>query len=157
MAGLRDLIMLFHEAAEGYPGKTKALAGDLDKRPSTLYDELNPAQEKTGQGKLGVDDALEIMRLTGDIRPLEFMASILGYTLRPRTPNPPDGDNMHHECLQAYTALDALCTAATAETGTTPAQLTRRLASVHKEAEDIVNRWTANRRARGRSAKEKRR
>lgn len=112
MGGLRELIALFHEAAEAYPGKTKALAGDLDKRPSTLFDELNPALQKTGQGKLGAEDALEIMRLTGDNRPLEYMAAHLGFTLRPMTEHLPDGKDMAHECLQGLLAVAKFAEAA---------------------------------------------
>lgn len=60
----------------------KALAAELNKAPSTLYAELSPWGEP-GKAKMGLDDALEIMRLTGDFTPLEIAASAAGYRLEP--------------------------------------------------------------------------
>lgn len=43
----------------------KQLAGEMNKAPSTLYSELNPWGDRS-KAKLGFEDALEIMRRTGD-------------------------------------------------------------------------------------------
>jgi hypothetical protein len=40
--------------------------------------EVNPYDESA---KLGIDTCLELMRITGNIEPLEFMAQQLGYSL----------------------------------------------------------------------------
>ena len=48
---------------------------------STLLREVNPYD--TG-AKLGAETLLQIMTQTGDLKPLEFMASSLGYELAPR-------------------------------------------------------------------------
>lgn len=112
MAKSRELIELFHEAVKTAPLGFKGVAADLDKRPSTLYDELNPAPEKSGQGKLGVEDALEIMEMTGDSRPLEYMATRLGFTLRHMADCTPDQPTLAGELLDDLPAIARLHDAA---------------------------------------------
>lgn len=75
----------------------KAVAAHLDKRPSTLYGELSPWPEP-GKAKLGLDDALEIMRLTGDHSGLVLMAQALGYRLISLSVTP-DHDDVRDEML----------------------------------------------------------
>lgn len=61
------------------------IAGELDKRPSTLYNELNPFGE--GPAKLGLDDAHNIMCMASCSKLVEAMAADLGLTVS-RLPNP---------------------------------------------------------------------
>ena len=56
----------------------KVVADGLKKKYSTLMREVNPYDESA---KLGIDTCLELMRITGNIEPLEFMAQQLGYSL----------------------------------------------------------------------------
>lgn len=75
----------------------KSLAPLLDKRPSTLYGELSPYAEP-GKSKLGLDDALEIMRLTGDHTALVLIAAAFGYRLEAAHVCP-DHTDVRDECL----------------------------------------------------------
>jgi hypothetical protein len=58
----------------------KVVADRVQKKYSTLMREVNPYDESA---KLGIDTCLELMRITGNIEPLEFMARHLGYKLVP--------------------------------------------------------------------------
>lgn len=81
----RSIIEAIQEAAHGYG--LKALAPMLDKRPSTLYAELDPWGDP-GKAKLGLDDGLEIMRITGDYTGLELAAAAHGFRLFPMNAAP---------------------------------------------------------------------
>ena len=60
----------------------KALAKEIGKPYSTLLREINPYD--TG-AKLGVETLFQIMQQTGNVAPLEYMASKLGLKLVSRT------------------------------------------------------------------------
>lgn len=75
----------------------KALAPLLDKKPSTLYGELSPYAEP-GKAKLGLDDALEIMRLTENHTALVLIAAAFGYRLESAHVHPDHAD-VRDECL----------------------------------------------------------
>ncbi len=60
----------------------KALAKEIGKPYSTLLREINPYD--TG-AKLGVETLFQIMQQTGNVSPLEYMASKLGLKLVART------------------------------------------------------------------------
>lgn len=77
----------------------KLIAAELNKAPSTIYAELNPWGDRA-VAKLGLEDGLEIMRLTGDVTALELAAREQGYRLVPI-----DGDP-----VQAETAYPTLAT-----------------------------------------------
>ena len=89
------IIEAIQAAAQGHGIKT--VAAHLDKRPSTLYAELSPWPEP-GKAKLGLDDALEIMRLTGNHSGLVLMAEELGYRLESADTHP-DHDDVRDEML----------------------------------------------------------
>ncbi len=57
------------------------LANVLGKRPSTLYNEINP--NHTGTAKLGALDLIRVMRMLKDISPLEHMAALMGCMVTP--------------------------------------------------------------------------
>ena len=54
----------------------KVIAKQIGKPYSTLLREMNPYDEKA---KLGIETLMEIIRTTGDIAPLRFMAAEFGY------------------------------------------------------------------------------
>lgn len=58
----------------------KDIAETIGKPYSTLMRELNPVDRKA---KLGIDTFIDIMKCTGDLRPLEIMADELGCKVVP--------------------------------------------------------------------------
>ena len=77
---LSELNKIVHELVLNNPLPAKALAKEIGKPYSTLLREINPYD---GGAKLGVETLLEIMRLTGNVEPLMFMARELGYNITP--------------------------------------------------------------------------
>ncbi|CCH49979.1 phage regulatory CII family protein [Pseudodesulfovibrio piezophilus] len=58
--------------------QAKVVAEKINKPYSTLMREINPFD---ASAKLGAETLLEIMKVTDDIRPLQFMAMEMGYDL----------------------------------------------------------------------------
>ncbi len=58
--------------------QAKLVAEKINKPYSTLMREINPFD---ASAKLGAETLLEIMKVTSDIRPLQFMATEMGYNL----------------------------------------------------------------------------
>lgn len=58
--------------------QAKVVADKINKPYSTLMREINPFD---ASAKLGAETLLEIMKVTSDIRPLQFMASEMGYSI----------------------------------------------------------------------------
>lgn len=79
-----DLIKVVHNIVLDSPTPAKALAKELGKPYSTLLREINPYDSGA---KLGVETMLQIMQITGNVTPLEYMADQLGYTLEPKRMN----------------------------------------------------------------------
>jgi len=75
-----ELSTLIHNLVLDNPVPAKDLAKAIGKPYSTLLREVNPYD---AGAKLGAETLLQIMTQTGDIKPLEFMASKLGYTIAP--------------------------------------------------------------------------
>ena len=73
-----DLIKILHNLVLDNPTPAKVLAKEIGKPYSTLLREINPYD--TG-AKLGVETLLQIMKLTKNVAPLEYMANQLGYSL----------------------------------------------------------------------------
>lgn len=65
------------------------IANSIGKPYSTLLRETNPYD---CGAKLGVQTALEVMRITGDVRVLEYMARQLGYDIIPKANTNSDED-----------------------------------------------------------------
>jgi hypothetical protein len=78
MAGLRHITEAVQAAAFAYHGGVPELAKKLDKRPSTLYDELNPYEGKTGNGKIGLEDYVTLAKETGDRKAVQMICAELG-------------------------------------------------------------------------------
>ncbi|QGY38781.1 amino acid-binding protein [Pseudodesulfovibrio cashew] len=62
--------------------QAKVVAEKINKPYSTLMREINPFD---ASAKLGAETLLEIMKVTSDIRPLQFMASEMGCSLESGT------------------------------------------------------------------------
>lgn len=109
----------------------KQVAADLGKPYFTLTRELNPDDDGA---KLGADLLLPIMRLTGDIRPLEWLASRLGYALVPEDQIQPDRESWqgeHVQDTQRFGEMSALM-----DEGAVPARVdAARDALIHEIAE----------------------
>ncbi len=78
-----DLMRIIHQMILDSPIPAKALAKEIGKPYSTLLREVNPYD--TG-AKLGVETLMDIMRETGDVEPLAFMAKQFGFSLVPDAP-----------------------------------------------------------------------
>lgn len=79
-----DLIATVHDLVLESPIGAKAIAQAVGKPYSTLLREVNPYD--TG-AKLGAETLLHIMKSTGNITPLEQMATEMGYRLEPSAEN----------------------------------------------------------------------
>ena len=69
---------LLHECLFDLPMTPHELARKLGKPYSTLMREVNP---NDCAAKLGVSTFFAIMKISGDVTPLDFMARQLGYKL----------------------------------------------------------------------------
>ena len=58
--------------------QAKVVAQKINKPYSTLMREINPFD---ASAKLGAETLLEIMKVTHDVRPLQFMATEMGYSI----------------------------------------------------------------------------
>lgn len=75
-----ELSTLIHNLVLDNPVPAKDLAKAIGKPYSTLLREVNPYD---AGAKLGAETLLQIMAQTGDTKPLEYMASKLGFNLSP--------------------------------------------------------------------------
>ncbi len=82
----------------------KYLAAELNKAPSTLYDELNPMPSADRTAKLGLEDAVRIMEIIGDTTPLQHIANHFDMNTEPRTATP-DKPCVDKEMLDDIPAL----------------------------------------------------
>lgn len=80
MSEIQKPSIIEHVQAAAQRYGIKVLAGELNKAPSTVYSELNPWGDRS-KAKLGLEDAIEIMRITEDFSALELMAADLGFRL----------------------------------------------------------------------------
>ena len=95
MEGIQNLSVIekVQQAAQAYG--IKLVAAALNKAPSTVYSELNPWGDRT-KSKLGFEDALEIMRLTGDYSALVKACADAGLVVVLAMPTP-DKDSIEKE------------------------------------------------------------
>ncbi len=78
-----ELTKLIHSLILESHIPAKVLAKELGKPYSTLLREINPYDSGA---KLGVETLLQIMQITGNLEPLEYMAEVLGCTVEPKRP-----------------------------------------------------------------------
>ncbi len=93
---ISELMRIVHQVVLNSQIPAKALAKDVGKSYSTLLREVNPYD--TG-AKLGVETLMDIMRRTGNIEPLRYMAGQFGYAL---VSNAQEGEQ---EAVSAATSL----------------------------------------------------
>jgi len=74
------LAEMMHDLVLESPRSARELAKGVGKPYSTLLREVNPHDTKA---KLGMETMLELMQLTGNVDPLDYMARLLGYSLSP--------------------------------------------------------------------------
>ena len=75
-----ELTRIIHEAVIQSSKDAKEIAKEIDKPYPTLMREINP--EDTG-AKVGVNDLIPLMKATGDINPLTYLANAMGFVLIP--------------------------------------------------------------------------
>lgn len=135
---INDFRLLMHkvviEEPKGPPAKV--VAEELGKPQFTLYRELNPDDDGA---KLDAAHLLPIMLVTGDDRPLQFLAGHMGKRLVDVSRRP-DGRDMAEECLQAYPAVTTFVEAARGD-GASLIGLGALLEAAVGELEDIYTRW----------------
>ena len=73
-----DFILTVHDLILESPLGARAIARAVGKPYSTLLREVNPYD---GGAKLGAETLMSIIKTTGDVTPLEKMASEMGYRL----------------------------------------------------------------------------
>lgn len=73
-----ELTRIVHTSILESPIPAKVIANKIGKPYSTLLREVNPYDEGA---KLGVETLLQILKITGDTAPLEYMANELGLEL----------------------------------------------------------------------------
>lgn len=74
------LAEMMHDLVLESPTPARDLARGVGKPYSTLLREVNPYD--TG-AKLGMETMLDLMKLTGNVSPLNYMAQTLGYSIVP--------------------------------------------------------------------------
>lgn len=113
----------------------EAMAAELDKAPSTLYNELNPFGAEPA--KLGLDDAREIMRHIKCQDLADALAADLGYRLVSMA-DTPNGKDMADECLQGLHVAAEFTSAA--NSGAHYTDLIDLRNRVAKEMDDVIVR-----------------
>lgn len=80
------------------------MAGKLDIKVSTLSNKLQPYNHAERRHFLNLWEADDMLRLSGDMRPLELLAARHGYALLPLKATP-DAPTLDAEKLQDYVAV----------------------------------------------------
>lgn len=74
----KELSKLIHTIILNSPIPAKSLAEQIGKPYSTLLREVNPYDPGA---KLGIETFVDILKITGDISPIQYIADQLGYTV----------------------------------------------------------------------------
>lgn len=82
----KNIVEVIHEMVLENEIPAKVIAEKVNKPYSTLLREINQYDKSA---KLGVETLIELMQVTRNIAPLEFIAEELGYTLAPKTEKKP--------------------------------------------------------------------
>jgi len=126
------LIEAVQKAAQEYGiGK---LAAEMDMRPSSLYNALNPWGDRS-VAKLGLEAALYIIRQTGDVTPLDIMARECD-CLCIDIAACPDHNTLAEESVDDFNAVSALSKAML--DGESENEIQRLAAAAHREIEETV-------------------
>lgn len=104
-----ELSNLIHNMVLDNSLPAKDLARAIGKPYSTLLREVNPYD---GGAKLGTDTLLHIMAHTGNVKPLEYMANKMGFTLEAvngAVPMVTPGTFQEHTKMVTYTLTCPIC------------------------------------------------
>ena len=126
------LIEALQKAAQAYG--VSRLAAEMDKRPSTLYNALNPWGDRSTI-KLGLEDALYIMVQTGDKTALQIMAREMGCVCVDINAEP-DQATLEGEIVDDFQAVSALATAM--RSGASVREVEAAAGAAHREIEETV-------------------
>lgn len=129
------LTAVVQRAAQVSKMTTKQLAAELDKAPSTLYQQLNPYDTN---GRLGLEEAHDIMLMVGDMSLVRAMAVDFGCRVELMDAEP-DGADMTQDKLQAFQAVGRFIDAEDSA-GVDCLQLFELMESAIKEMQDVWKR-----------------
>ena len=136
------LIEAVQKAAQEY-GISK-LAAEMDMRPSSLYNALNPWGDRS-VAKLGLETALYIIRKTGDVTPLDIMARECDCVCIDIAACP-DHNTLAEESVDDFNAVSALSKAMQA--GASENEVQRLAAAAHREIEETLALFLRQKRTR---------
>lgn len=97
-----DVMTAFLQAVLNYG--QKKMAGEIDVQVSTLSNKLQPFEHPERHHYLNFWEADDILKITGDMKPLELLAARHGYLLLPMEAAP-DALTFELEALQDIQAL----------------------------------------------------
>ncbi|MDO5536400.1 MAG: phage regulatory CII family protein [Desulfovibrionaceae bacterium] len=97
---LPEVVAAVQKAAQAWG--IERLAVELGMRPSSLYNALNPRADRSVV-KLGLEQAMQIMEITGDTTALELMAARLGLVTRELDSRVPDRATTPEELMDDMT------------------------------------------------------
>ena len=97
-----EVLRLTQVAAKKYPGGITAIADTLEKSEVILANKLNPDY---ANNHLTLDEFAEIVAMTGDHRPLQAIASMVGRITIPK----PDCSHCSKDTLAHFLELVKLC------------------------------------------------
>lgn len=120
----------------------KAVASNLNKSYNTLVAELNPYNE---QAKFGADLLVPIMKMTGDIRPLEWIADQLGCKVQKCQPEP-DKESWQEEHADDTVGMGKMVSLMAS--GASPEDVKVALVQLVSELEETLERYTRQYRAK---------
>lgn len=129
-----DIIKAIQQAAQNYG--IERLAAEMDMRPSSLYNCLNPWGDRS-VAKLGLEAALHVMKTTQDKTALAMIARELDCMLVPLSKS--DKDTVEDEIVDTFSAVAKLAEAIRAHADM--AEVTRWSNLAHHEVEQIVDHY----------------
>lgn len=130
---------LIYEALENCGRKKSDVAAGMGIPLSTLSRETSPYDSGA---KFGAASMIPFMRETRSLAPLEYIADQMGFRLVPKNAAP-DGDDLHHESLQAFEATHDFIQAANDE-NTPYHELLEKRRRAAKENDDVLERKRAD-------------
>lgn len=113
------------------------MAGQMDMKPSSLYNALNPWGDR-GTAKLGLEQALFIMRETGDHGAFLLMAAELGFRAIPLVAIP-DHPDTREEMLDDNNMLTNFHAAI--RNGESLMAVQKKAAAAHKDIDETVEQY----------------
>ncbi len=101
---MRTFVGAIQQAVFNSGMSMEQIAAKMDKKPSTLYNELNPWPNENSTHKLGLEDFVKILEIIGDYSPLTTICNHFNLNSEPRTATP-DKPCVDKEMLDDIPAL----------------------------------------------------